>query len=73
MIPFMRNYLRIALEILDRKEELEGLTKTEIYKKIKGHHNYINYALDILWYFGWIEKLDKRGEKLKCLEHTAKS
>lgn len=73
LIGFMRSHLKICTEILDNKQKYEGLTITQISKKIKKDIRYVRYSLDILWYFGWTDEMKKRGAKLKCLELTVKN
>lgn len=66
-IPLTLTHLKVCIRMIEYKSEYEDLMKTQIYDKFNGKHssNYVSYALELLWYFGWINKLNKRGEKLK--------
>lgn len=61
---FNKRHLDKCLEILDRKEELEGLSKTDLYNKIKGDHNDIKRSLEILEHFNKIKLIFGYGAKL---------
>ena len=61
---FSKRHLDKCLEFLTRKEELEGLTKTDLYKEIKGDHNDIKRSLEILKHFNKIRPIFGYGAKL---------
>ncbi len=61
---FNKRHLDKCLEILNRKEELEGLNKTDIYDKIKGDHNDTKRSLEILEHFNKIKPIFGYGAKL---------
>lgn len=67
LITLTKTHLDICSIMINNKSDYENLMKTQIYKKFKGKHssNYVSYALEILWYLRWVNKLNKRGEKLK--------
>ncbi|MFX1281166.1 MAG: hypothetical protein ACFFA3_17580 [Promethearchaeota archaeon] len=62
---FSKRHLDKCLEILTRKEELEGLSKTELYKEIQGDHNDIKISLEILEHFNKIKPIFGYGAKLE--------
>ena len=62
---FNKRHLDKCLEILTRKEELEGLSKTDLYKEIKGDHNDIKHSLEILEHFNKIKPIFGYGAKLE--------
>lgn len=64
---FKKRHLDKCLEILKRKEELEGLTKTELYERIKGDHNDIKRSLEILMHFNKINLIFDHGAKLNFI------
>ncbi|MFW9970363.1 MAG: hypothetical protein ACFFDF_09200 [Candidatus Odinarchaeota archaeon] len=64
-IVFNKRHLDKFLEILTRKEELERLSKTELYKEIQGDHNDVKISLEILEHFNKIRPIFGYGAKLE--------
>ncbi len=63
-VKFKRSHLRIMKEIIERKDELVGMNRSEIYNAVKGNHKDIATALYILEDLGYIYPLEKYGDKL---------
>ena len=61
---FKRNHLRMMNEIIERKDELTGMNRREIYTSVKGNHRDISTGLYLLEDLGYISPLDKYGDKL---------
>jgi hypothetical protein len=64
---FKRQHVDKCVEILNRKEDLKDLSKSEIYAEINGNQADIRKALDILEHFKKISPIRGRGTKLEFL------
>jgi hypothetical protein len=64
---FKRQHVDKCLEILNKQEDLKGLSKSEIYAEIDGNQADIRKSLDILEHFKKISPIGGRGTKLEFL------
>lgn len=62
-LNFKRKHLRIVTEIKEKKDQLIGMNRTEIYQEIKGHNTDISTGLHILEDLGYIKNIDEKGSK----------
>jgi len=50
-------------EIIEKKSQLIGKNRKEIYQEIKGHNTDISTGLHILEDLGYIENMDEKGKE----------
>lgn len=50
-------------EIIEKKSQLIGKNRKEIYQEIKGHNTDIATGLHILEDLGYIENMDEKGKE----------
>jgi len=62
-VEFKLNHLRIITDITERKDDLIGMNRKEIYNEIKGHNYDIATGLHVLEDLGYIENMDEKGKK----------
>lgn len=58
-----RNVIGIAKEIMEKMGELNGMLKSKIYESIKGNHQDVKAALDLLAGAGFIEMKNRKPVK----------
>jgi len=62
-VEFKRNHVRIMTEIIERRNQLDGMNRKEIYQAIPGHNTDVATGLYILEDLGYIENMDEKGKK----------
>ncbi len=62
-VELKRNHLRIVTEIMEKKDQLIGMNRKEIFNEIKGHNYDVTTGLYLLEDMGYIDNMDKKGSK----------
>ena len=57
------NYFRIITEIIEKKDQLIGMNRKEIFNEIKGYNHDVTTGLYLLEDMGYIDNMDKRGKR----------